>query len=140
MKHFHRAKWAALAAVLIAIASCAGCATTAARKALEPTVRVAWNILRVEVLEQGVAAGHTGTEQLVEQADAAIAEPTVPTLLAVDWSTIETLARDGVERRVAAGELGDGPDPNDGPADSRRELITQFMRGIRAYTGTEEER
>lgn len=140
MKQFDGAKWAALTAVLIAIVSCGGCATPAARKALEPSMLVAWERIRVEVLDQGAAAGHSDASQLVADADAALAEPTDQAVLAVDWAAIEQLARDGVERRVAAGELGDGPDPDDGPADSRRELISQFMRAVRAYTGTEEGR
>lgn len=116
---------AAQVALLAVVASCGGCATQHARKAVAPVMRKAWESIRVEVVAEGGD---------VTAADAALEAETVEAVAAVDWTGLVLLAEQGIAKREAAGEVGETV------AEILRERLVQFMRAVRAYTGTEEQR
>lgn len=123
----HRTQAALAVITLILAAACAG--TAARANVLLPAMRAAWPSIKQQAEQQALPA----QVPIVEAMDAAIQIGTEAALAGADWPTVRSLAFARIQARAAAGEIGAGV------AASLNERVTQFGRGIEAFTSRTEQ-
>jgi hypothetical protein len=112
------------------IASCSGCAGTAARnEVLLPAIRLAWPEIKSGAIREAVATAHPDALSAVADAERAInhSDNPEPSMAIVAWPLILDLARGDVIRRVQDGSIGPGV------GESLHERIRRFEEAVNTY-------